>query len=358
MRVLVLGGTGFLGRAITRRLLAAGADVTIFHRATAQDPDASRGAHVLRGDRNALERSVDEFRRIGPDVVVDTIAFSERQAEALVETFRHITRRTVVLSSGDVYRANDILFGRVQGSLEPTPLKESSALRDRLFPYRGMSFPSAYGIDFDDYDKVLVERAASRDPRLPATILRLPMVYGPGDRDGRKRRFMPYVKRMDDGRTAILLDRRTATWRAPWGYTDDIAEAVRLCVENESAAGQIFNVGESDRMDVEARVRELAGVVGWTGRLVLADEPCPAPSLPRAWNLDQDLDLDTTRIREELGYRETIPRSEALRQTITWDRAHPPTHLDESQFDYRSEDAILTGLGNSSPPASAERSSL
>src|SRR6185369_1850035 len=117
------------------------------------------------------------FRRINPDIVVDTIAFTQHQAQSLMHAFRGIAKRLVVLSSGDVYRANDIVFRRVDGDVEPTPLTETAALRDRLFPYRGLQVPSAYGISFDDYDKILVERAVSGDPMLPATILRLPMVY-------------------------------------------------------------------------------------------------------------------------------------------------------------------------------------
>ena len=53
------------------------------------------------------------------------------------------------------------------------------------------------GTDFDNYDKILVERAVMGHAQLPATILRLPMVYGPGARDGNKRRFWGYLKRMD-----------------------------------------------------------------------------------------------------------------------------------------------------------------
>ena len=46
-----------------------------------------------------------------------------------------------LLSSGDVYRANDILFRRVEGAIEPTPLTESSPLRERFYPYRGIPIP-------------------------------------------------------------------------------------------------------------------------------------------------------------------------------------------------------------------------
>jgi nucleoside-diphosphate-sugar epimerase len=342
MRVLVLGGSGFLGRPITNLLLASGADVTVFHRGTQGDVALPAGAGVVHGDRNALVRSVEEFQRLRPDVVVDTIAFTERQAESLVRTFRGLAKRTIVLSSGDVYRANDILFRRVEGEIEPTPLIESSPLRERLYPYRGIPVPAAYGVNWDDYDKILVERTVQADSSLPATVLRLPMVYGPDADDARKRRFMSYAKRMDDGRAAILLDRRTARWRAPWGFTRDIAEAVRLSVENDRTAGETYNVADAESLDLEQWVRELAVVADWTGRIVVVDEACPPPSLPRELNLDQQLHMDTTKIRRDLGYRETVPRREALAMTLAWEREHPPEDLDQSQFDYRAEDAIMS----------------
>jgi hypothetical protein len=52
---------------------------------------------------------------------VDALAFTESHAQSLVRVFQGIARRLVVLSSGDVYRANDILFGRAPGA-EPKPL--------------------------------------------------------------------------------------------------------------------------------------------------------------------------------------------------------------------------------------------
>jgi nucleoside-diphosphate-sugar epimerase len=320
MRVLVLGGAGFIGSHIVQRLIQAGHAVTTFLRPN----HARKDIPAIYGDRNHIDQSLDDFRRLRPDIVVDTIAFTEAQAQALVTVFRGIARRTVVLSGGDVYRAHDILHGRVPGPLEHTPLTESSPLRDRLYPYRGVPLPHIEGFNLDDYEKIMVERAVMGIADLPGTVLRLPMVYGPGDHEGRKRRFWPYLKRMDDGREALLLDRRTANWKAPWGYTAEIAEAVRLAVEQDRAAGQIYNVGESDSLDMQTWIRELAQVAGWQGRVVVVDRPCPPPSLPRTLNLDQNLDMDTTKIRRELGYPETVSRREALAVTVAWDRAHPP----------------------------------
>jgi nucleoside-diphosphate-sugar epimerase len=344
VRVLVLGGTGFIGQQIAHRLVASGHEITIFHRGH-DVRNLPEGVRVVHSDRNRLDQSTDDFRRLRPEVVVDCIAFTQQQAASLVEVFRSTAKRLVVLSSGDVYRANDLLFGRVVGAIEPTPLSESSALRERLYPYHGMPVPQAYGINWDDYDKILVERTVLGDDNLRSTVLRLPMVYGPGAREAAKRRFFAYLKRMDDGRPAILMDERTARWRAPWGYAGDVAEAVRLAMDNDQAAGEIYNVGESDGLDMQGLVTELAVVVGWTGELVVVDEPCPPPNIARQLNLDQHLDMDTTKIRRDLGYRETISRCEALEKTVIWDREHPPTDVDPGQFDYIAEDAILSRAG-------------
>jgi nucleoside-diphosphate-sugar epimerase len=301
----------------------------------------SEKAETICGDRDRLGESMDSIRQLHPDVVVDAIAFTQSQAESLVNTFRGIAKRLVVLSSGDVYRANDILFRRVPGEVEATPLTESSALRDRLYPYRGTAIAGVHDFDYDNYDKLLVERAVLNNRDLPVTILRLPMVYGPAARDAIKRRFFAFLKRMDDGRPRILLDRRTAKWRAPWGYVGDVAEAVRLAVENECAAGEIYNVGEQVADDMRSWIQKLGTVAGWKGRIVVVDEYCPPPNFPSNLNLDQHLDMDTAKIRRELGYRETISRGEALAKTVAWDREHPPIEIEPSQFDYVAEDKIL-----------------
>ena len=340
MRVLVLGATGFLGPPLVERLVGDGHEVTLFHRGRTPAGRLA-GLPAIRGDRNFLDRWIDEFQIVKPDVVVDLIAFTERQAHELINAFRGIAGRLVVLSSGDVYRANDLLFRRTEGPLEAAPLQETSALRDRLFPYRGTPVPESYGIDWNDYDKILVERVVTANAWIPATVLRLPMVYGPGDNQGRKRRFAAYLKRMDDGRHAILLNRLTAAWKAPWGYTENVAEAVRLAVEKQRAAGEIYNVCEPGRPDMAHWVRAVAAAAGWQGRIVEVDEACPAPNLPCTLNLEQHLDMDSAKIRDELGYREAVSRPEAIRRTIAWDRAHPAQETDPAQFDYAAEDAIL-----------------
>src|SRR2546428_7559591 len=77
------------------------------------------------------------------------------------------------------------------------------------------------------------------EPQLPATVLRLPVIYGPEDHHFH--RVFPYLKRMDDQRPAILLDAERAKWRDPRAYVEDAAWALAFAATNQRAEGDIYN---------------------------------------------------------------------------------------------------------------------
>jgi hypothetical protein len=58
-------------------------------------------------------------------------------------------------------------------------------------------------------------------------------------------------------------------------------------------------------------------------------------------NFSQDWVVDTSRIRNDLGFTEKVPRAEGLRRTIAWERANSPSPLDPTVFDYATEDEVL-----------------
>src|SRR6202011_3303348 len=132
MRILLIGGNGFIGRSVAASLTRQGHALAVFHRGTRPTPD---GVDEIRGDRQRLNASAQELKRFSPDVVIDLLISSGPQAEDLMNIFRGATGRVVMLSSIDVYRAVGISNGTETGPLQKVPLTEESELRRNLHPY-------------------------------------------------------------------------------------------------------------------------------------------------------------------------------------------------------------------------------
>lgn len=338
MKILVIGGTNFIGPPVVRQLHTMGHHVTLFHRGkTIADipPDVDQ----ILGDRNNLAAFKNEFEHLSPQVVLDMIAYTEQDALTLMNTFKGITQRVVVISSMDVYRAYSVILGR-EFDIVPVPLTEDSPLRQKLYPFRDM--PNRPINAPVDYDKILVERVVMADPDLAATIVRLPMVYGAKDP---RHRLFPYLKRMDDNRPAIVLAESLAQWRGSYGYVENVAYGITLAVTDQRATGRIYHVADAQVLSEAERIAKVGQLAGWQGKVITV----PKDKLPAEWkspvNTDQDWLVDTTRIRQELGYSEIVPLDEALLRTIEWQRQHPPEEAQPGEapwlLDYATEDAIL-----------------
>jgi nucleoside-diphosphate-sugar epimerase len=340
MRVLIIGGTNFIGPFVVRSLNAQGHDVIIFHRSRTTGSLLPDRVQEILGDRRPLADVADLLQKTRPEIVLDMIPLVEQDARDIMSVFKGVARRVVSISSQDVYRAFGRVNGKESGPVDPLPITEDSPLRENLYPYRRETPRDADDPQklHDDYEKIVVERVAMSDPELPGTVLRLPMVYGPGDY---QHRMFPFLKRMDDGRPAILMDEREAEWKWTHGYVENVADAIALAVTNERAAGRIYNVGEPFTFTMAEWVEKIGEAAGWPGRIVRV----PQGRLPEplSWGIDakQDVVVDSTRIRRELGYSERTDIDQAIRRSVAWERDHPPAKVDEKDFDYEKEDEFL-----------------
>jgi nucleoside-diphosphate-sugar epimerase len=307
LRLLVIGGSGFVGGAAVARLRALGHEVATFHRGEAAD---------IRGNRRDLAAHRDAFARFGADTVVDTIAYTEADGASAVAAFRGIARRLVVLSSQDVYAQYGRFLGLETGAPDPAPAGEASALRVSRFPHRTAARPGEMA---HDYEKILVERAAASDAALPATILRLPCVYGPGDPHHRVGQVLARMR----GGEPFLLERAKAAWRWTRGYVEDVAGAIAVAATDPRATGRTYNVGAKTALGEAEWTRAIGRAAGWDGevRAVAREELSDAPA--ESCDFAHDLAADTSRIRRELGYREDSSFEAGLRDSVDWERAHP-----------------------------------
>ena len=190
-RVVVLGGTQFLGPPIVQQLVEGGHDVTVFHRGE-QEPASTANAEHVHGDFSELAHFIPRLLQRRPDVVLDTVPYIDKCGHG-IRHFVGAVDRAVVVTSLDVYRAFAILWGTEGESLEQSmPVDEDAATRSGPAP------DLTPDIDFDNLE---VERALTGSAALAVTVLRLPMIYGARDP---QRRLSRYVRRMDDGRPAIV----------------------------------------------------------------------------------------------------------------------------------------------------------
>ncbi|MEX2125841.1 MAG: NAD-dependent epimerase/dehydratase family protein [Woeseia sp.] len=316
MKVLAIGATGFIGSHVVRLLTEQGHDVAVLHRGRTSADLPAEVQHI-HGSRDALADVQPEVERLRPDVVLDIIPYTERQAREVVELFRGLARRIVALSSADVYRNYDGFRGKATAPPDPIPLSEDAPLRESRYPYRGDGLPFDWA---DDYDKILVERMVLSEPELPGTVIRLPAVYGPGDK---QHRIRPYLRRMNAGRPAVLLAKEQSEWRWTRGYVENVAAAIAIAAVNDRAAARVYNVGEDPAPKEREWVREIGMAVGWTGEVVQVSAEHLPEHLRQPFDFRYELATDTARIREELSYSEPVGREEALKRTVEWELSQP-----------------------------------
>ena len=293
-RVLIVGGTRFIGAHVARQMFDAGADVTVFHRGATDNPVLPAVTHIRDASAEYPIRAFpDAVRRQDWDAVVAMVTMGEADARAAVNCFAGRTGRLVLISSGDVYRAYGRLTGHEPGAPDPVPLTEEAPLRGALYPYRAQA--AALGAYAHDYEKILAETVV-RAAVLPSTILRLPKVYGAED---------------NAGLATVYGFASQPHWRWTHGHVANVAAAIVLAATHPAAAGRTYNIGEAATPTMGERLARLPPRAG-----IGAAPP---------FDYRQDMQVDTGRIREELGFTEQIDEIAAMRDLARKSREGRPS---------------------------------
>lgn len=130
-------------------------------------------------------------------------------------------------------------------------------------------------------------------------------------------------------------------YRAYNRLRENVADGIVLAVTSEHSQGRIYNVGEAEALTEAEWVRQIGRAAGWDGRVVVVRKDWLPQHLKTDYDWTHHWITDSGRIRHELGYREIVGRDQAIRETVIWERADPPSEIDGSQFDYAAEDAVL-----------------
>lgn len=214
MRILVLGGTKFLGRAFVEAALAREHELTLFNRGET-NPGLFPEVEKLRGDR-AGDLAALEGRRW--DAVVDSSGYVPSVVRASAELLRDTTLY-VFVSSVSVY-----------GDFSAGPHEESACAE------LGEAPADELAEDFSNYGalKALCERAVSEVFRERSLIVRPGLIVGPHDPTGR---FTYWAHRLERG--GEILAPGPPEHRAQFIDVRDLAEWLVRCVERRVTG--VFN---------------------------------------------------------------------------------------------------------------------
>lgn len=302
MRLLVLGGTRFLGRGVVDAALAAGDQVTTFTRGVSGEPPD--GVEAVHGDRSRPD-GMDVLRGREWDAVVDTSGFVPavvgRGAALLADSVGHY----VFVSSVNAYPA----FG-------DEPIRDDSPVHD-CAPDAGSPDgefePELYG----PY-KVGSERAVQQHFPGRSAQLRAGMIIGPYDDTGR---FPYWVGRMARGGEVLAPGRPEATLRLV-DQRDLGAWAVE--VARERITGPFVATGPADQVTFADLLAGMTAgpdtTVTWVEEDFLVEQEVkPWTELP-LWLPAKDAphvyDQDTARA-ERAGLR-VRPVAESAADTLAW----------------------------------------
>ncbi|WP_327272626.1 NAD-dependent epimerase/dehydratase family protein [Streptomyces sp. NBC_01224] len=255
MRLLVMGGTWFLGRHIAEEALARGWDVTTFNRGrTGKDVS---GVKLVHGDRTVID-DVRGLAAHGPwDAVIDTSSSELPPRDVLLaaSTLKDCAARWVHVSTVSVYR------GWPHHHLtDGSELLECPADADESYGYTGEDgSPTVYG-----YQKAGGERAVTESFAGRSVILRPGVILGPGEYVGR----LPWWLRRAHQGGHVLAPAPRKQLIQPVDVRDVAAFALHQAASDETSS---YNVTHPEGITFEDFVAACLEATGGAGRPVWVD---------------------------------------------------------------------------------------
>ena len=311
--ILVTGATGFVGRALCEALVARGYAV----RAATRNPSTPQAAvePCVVGDIGPHTEWSQALR--GADAVVH-LAARTHVLHDTVDNPLHEYRRSNTEATARL--ATAAARAGVRRFVYTSSIKVNGE-RTTAQPYTAEDTPrpeDAYGTTKWEAERAL--RAVEKHTGMEAVILRPPLVYGPGVK-ANFLRLMQLVARGVPLPLAAIDNRRSML------YLGNLVDALCLCLSAPDAAGKTYLVSDGRDLSTPDLVRALAQALGVRPRLfavpvgVLAAGAALFGQRARIDRLTNSLQVDSTPLREELGWQPPYSVEQALALTAQWWRA-------------------------------------
>jgi len=323
MKLLVTGGTGFTGSALSRRLAAGGHEVHVLDDKPGLFDDELRelGVHLHQGsvtDAALLNRLIDGCDRVHHLAAAFRLVNLGKQAywDINVGGTRNVLEAARLAGGTRVINCSTC---GVHGNVADPPAPETAPIAPA---------------DYYQYTKWEAEKLATEyaDRGQWVTTLRPAAIYGPGDPE----RFFMIFKRVNQGRF-VFLGKGDALYHPL--YIDNLVDAFLLAGETEPASGKTYLIADAEYLTIKELVQRVAKALGVRVRtrflpfapayvvaaaveLLYAPLPAEPPLFRRRLDwFRQNRAFDTTRAQSELGWKPRVGLDEGLGCAAHWYRA-------------------------------------
>lgn len=290
-KVLVLGGSYFVGRKMVEFLAEHGYEVSVLNRGTR--PLAVAGVHQICCDRNDGEGMKAAFLGTAFDYVIDVswqdVSWVEKLCAALpLET----VKKLVFISSSAVYDVERLQI----------PFAETDALGENKY----WTFYGKGKIDAENYYSEFL-----KDKQTELVIVRPPYIYG--EYNYAQRESLIFRQLMEDKPVVIPASNP----KLQFIYTEDLAAIVDCLLKADTGKTSIFNVGNQNAVTSKEWVEACAKVAGKTPEVIEIDYGALGRNVRDFYPFfDYDNVLEVSKINRII-HKET-EFSEGLKKAFDW----------------------------------------
>jgi nucleoside-diphosphate-sugar epimerase len=342
MEILVIGGTGPTGPSIVNGLVERGHRVTILHTGrhevdTLPPRDVVPHLHADPFDH-------DSFTTAVAGRTFDVVFAMYGRLRMLVDALAGRTPRLFSVGGVPVYPGFSNDEDRFPAGMRFRAGEDDAFQPVGSYDETSIAQLSGRGGRSDKVRKIVESEALVFDRHPQATHFRYPYIYGANQVVPKE---WSIVKRALDGRRTLILADGGRTVESA-AYVENVAHAVLLAVDHvDESAGRVYNVADDELYCRRQVAQVVADELGHEFDIVNLPYEVARPAYPTlTHHSSQHRVVDTSRIRDELGYRDRVPPLEALRRTIRWQVAHLPAlhermmKVTQDPFDYDAEDRL------------------
>ena len=303
MKILVMGGTRFVGKSLVGKLISHDCDIDIFTRGNKSNPE---NTNLIKGDRNKIE-SILKIKDKKYDVIYDISGRELEQTKLLVENVADSFERYIYVSSAGVYSENYEL-----------PLSEDSSL-DPQSRHKGKY----------ETENWLIEQ------KIPFTSFRPTYIYGPGNYNKIENWFFErlfHLKKIPIPGDGSLITQL--------GHVSDLSDVMIKCLDFEKSKNSIYNCSGEKGVTIKGLIYMCAEVCGLNKNDISLNkfdfeklDPKSRKGFPIRLNHYQ---TDISKIKKDLNWKPKFDLLSGLKDSFIKDYQFKK----DNEFD-RTSDSVL-----------------